>query len=182
MDLDIILSTPQRIKILENILFRSDTFNVTKVSSELGLSKGLVSKFLSILVGQKVLVRSRLRYQIRPGTNVKALRIMFNLKKMDPNLFKKYPTVQSVGIFGSKVKGTDAEDSDLDLYLLVNRSDDLEQARLSRDIRQRYGKVNPLFLTKEKVSKLKKDNEMFYFSLVFGSITIYGDGIEALSI
>jgi predicted nucleotidyltransferase len=182
MDLEYILSTAERIRILEHILFKTDPFNVTKVASELGLSKGLVSKFLSILVGQKVLVRARLRYQIRPGPNVKALRIMFNIKKMDPQMFKKYRTVQSVGAYGSKVKGSDVEGSDLDLYIIVDRSDDLEQSRLSRDLRQRYGNVKPLYLTKEKVRQLKRDNEMFYYSLAFGSITVYGDGIEAVSV
>jgi predicted nucleotidyltransferase len=182
MDLEYILSTTERIKILEHILFKTEPFQVTKIASELGLSKGLVSKFLSTLVGQKVLVRTKLRYQVRPGPNVKALRIMFNMKRIDPQMFKKYPTVQSVGIYGSKVKGSDVEGSDLDMYILVSRSEELEQARLLRDLRIRYGNVNPLFLTKEKVRQLKKDNEMFYYSLAFGSITVFGDGIETVSV
>jgi predicted nucleotidyltransferase len=182
MDLEDILSTPERIRILEHILFKDEPFNVTKVASELGFSKGLVSKFLSILVTQKVLVRTKRRFQLRPGTNIKALRILFNLERINARMFTRYPTVQGVGIFGSKVKGSDTQMSDLDIYIIVNRIDDLEQSKLSRALRQRYGNVNALFLTKDKVRQLKQENEMFYYSLAFGSITVYGDGIETVSV
>jgi hypothetical protein len=97
-------------------------------------------------------------------------------------MFTRYPTVQGVGIFGSKVKGSDTQMSDLDIYIIVNRIDDLEQSKLSRALRQRYGNVNALFLTKDKVRQLKQENEMFYYSLAFGSITVYGDGIETVSV
>lgn len=34
--------------------------------------------------------------------------------------------------------------------------------------------VNPLFLTTKKIEKMKKEDELFYHSLSFGSIVLYG--------
>jgi len=40
---------------------------------------------------------------------------------------------------------------------------------------KRIKNVKPLFLTAKKIKKIKKDDELFYHSLSFGSVVLYGE-------
>jgi len=52
-------------------------------------------------------------------------------------------------------------------------------ASLTGDLKKTFGYVKPLYLTSEKLELLKKTDATFYHSLVFGSVAIHGDDIEA---
>lgn len=49
--------------------------------------------------------------------------------------------------------------------------------RLTGDLQKRFGNLKPLYITYDKLAHLKRENIVFYYALIFGSI-VYGDGIE----
>lgn len=178
MRLHELLSTKERLKILANILYKKDEINITEVAKEASVSKGLVSNFFRILTKEKILSRRKRRFRVNDNIKVKALKIFLNLYKIDENLFRKFEFVKGVGLYGSFVKGENSEDSDVDMWILVNKTDEENLAKLSRELKKRYGNVRPLYLTDEKLKALKEKDKVFYYSLIFGSISVYGEKIE----
>ncbi|KAA0010501.1 MAG: nucleotidyltransferase domain-containing protein [Thermoplasmata archaeon] len=178
MRLHELLSTKERLKILANILYKKDEINITEVAKEAGVSKGLVSNFFGILTKEKILSRRKRRFRVNDNIKVKALKIFLNLYKIDENLFRKFGFVKGVGLYGSFVKGENSEDSDIDMWIIVDKTDEENLAKLGKELKKRYGNVRPLYLTDEKIKALKEKDKVFYYSLVFGSITVYGEKIE----
>jgi predicted nucleotidyltransferase len=83
-----------------------------------------------------------------------------------------------VGLYGSCVKGTNIEDSDIDLWVKIKKVKEEELSKLTNELKRKDERIKPLFLTKEKIEVFKKEDIVFYYSLVFGSITLYGEEIE----
>ncbi len=93
---------------------------------------------------------------------------------IDPRICKKYPFVESVGLYGSCAKGDNREDSEIDLWVKIKEASEENQAVLISELRKKIKNVKTLLLTEEKLEKIKEDH-VFYNSLFFGSITVYGD-------
>ena len=174
-----LFSTRERLKILSVILYKKDDISITDVSREARVSKGLVSNFFKILLKEKILRRKGRKFRVGDAPKVKALKILFNLYKVDENLFKKYNFIRGAGIYGSFLRGENNEESDIDMWILIdNKASQEELARFSKELKRKYGNVSPIYLTENKLKKLKEKDKVFYYSLVFGSITIYGEKIE----
>ncbi len=180
MDVPKLFSTKERLKILRFVVYKTGPLNVNKVASELKISKGLVSKFFDILVKEDILKRTKNRFLMQDNKNVKAVKIMLNLESFDPRVFKKYGFVESAGLYGSFIKGKNTEESDIDLWVLIRPTQEEHLAKLTNELKKRYGDIKPVYLTKEKLKILKKEDAVFYYSLFFGSITIYGEEFETI--
>lgn len=170
-----IFSTKERIKILEAVIYKKDNLSVNNIATQLKLSKGLVSKYLDILVRGGIAKRSNRKFVIKSSLLTEGIRILFNLKNINPKIFKKYPFIKSVGLYGSCAKGENTEDSDVDLWVKIGEVSEERQAVLTSELNKKIKNVKILFLTDKKIEKLKKEDKLFYYSLVFGSIIIYGD-------
>jgi predicted nucleotidyltransferase len=170
-----IFSTKERIKILKAIIFRKGNLNVNNIANQLRLSKGLLSKYFDILVRKGILKKVNKKFSVADFSFVRAIRILFNVTDINPKVFKKYPFVKSVGLYGSCAKGENDEDSDVDLWIMVEDTSEERLASLRTELNRKVRNVRILFLTKEKIEKLKEEDTMFYHSLVFGSIILYGD-------
>ncbi len=175
-----ILSSKERQKILEDILYKEGEISVSKVSSRLNLSKGLVSDYFKILVNEYILKRNGGKYVVQDNLNVKALKILLNLNRFNWKFFEEFDFVRGAGLYGSFVKGGNTEDSDIDLYVLVEESEEENLAELTGKLNELDERINPLYLTEDKIKHLKNEDAVFYHSLVFGSINIYGVGIEEI--
>jgi len=105
----------------------------------------------------------------------KSLRLLLNLSLLDFIDFKRYPFIKSAGVYGSFSKGTNVEESDIDMWVLVDEYKEEELARFMSDLRKRLGNVKSIYLTPNKIKALKEQDTIFYHALVFGSIVIYGD-------
>ena len=175
-----IFSTKQRIKILETIVFKTDNVSVNNIANQLKLSKGLVSKYFDILAKRGILKKVNGKLRITDSSPVKGIKILFNIKSIDLNIFKKSSFVRSVGLYGSCAKGENTEDSDIDLWIKVSNVSEEKLAALTSKLNKEIKNVKPLFLTDKKIEKAKKEDPLFYHSLVFGSIILYGgkDGIQ----
>jgi len=85
-----------------------------------------------------------------------------------------------VGVYGSWSNGSNNEDSDLDVWIKVRKHpSERKVATVSNDVRKILGKnVQILILTPERIDRLKKEDPIFYYSLIFGSMTLYGEAVE----
>ena len=180
MNIETILSTKAREKILNQIIYKTGYITVSKVAEDVKLSKGLVSKYLNSLVKEGILKRSNGKFVVQNSIQTKASRILLNLNVFDTYIFKKYKFVKSVGIYGSFVKGENTEDSDIDMWILIDKVSEENLAKLTNDLKKTFGNVKPLYLTEQKIKVLRKNDPIFYHSLIFGSIMVHGDGIEAI--
>lgn len=180
MRLEELLSTKERVSILRKILYERGHISVTKTARELNLSKGLVSKFVEIMARDGLLVRRGKKILVYENIKVRTLKILLNLSVFDWRFFRKHSFVKSAGIYGSVTKGTDTENSDIDIWIFVEKTKEENLARLTSELKKSYGNVKPLYLTEEKIQYLKSGDAVFYHSLIFGSILLYGDGIEKI--
>ncbi|MBI5061834.1 MAG: nucleotidyltransferase domain-containing protein [Candidatus Aenigmarchaeota archaeon] len=180
MNIDSLLSTKERVKILRGILYRKEILGVNRIAKELDVSNGLVSLYFDILVRENILKRRYGKFILQDSIATKALKILLNLSVFDRDFFRKYKFIRSAGLYGSMVKGTNTNDSDIDLWVVISKTTDEKLAGLTSELQQTFGNVKPLYLTKEKLESLKKTEHTFYYSLLFSSIVIYGDGIETV--
>jgi len=179
MNISLLFSTKERLKILSGVIYETGPLNVSKVSKKVGLSKALVSIYLKHLQDEGVLRRENNEYRVQDGTPTKAIRILLNLNGFHTDFFRGRPFIEGAGLYGSSVKGTNTERSDIDLWIVTGDVDQETLASLTGDLKKRFGDVRPLYLTREKLGLLKKTDATFYHSLVFGSLTVHGDDIEA---
>jgi predicted nucleotidyltransferase len=170
-----LFSTSQRIKILQTVIFRSGSVSVNNIASQLRLSKGLVSKYFQILLKEQILKKEKGKLVVADNTSVKAVKILLNLRRIDTRIFSKYPFVTAVGLYGSCARGENTEDSDVDLWVRVKDVEETKIASLTSEINKKIKNAKLLFLSDKKIEKLRKEDIMFYHSLSFGSIILYGD-------
>jgi predicted nucleotidyltransferase len=175
-----IFSTKERIKILQAIVFKTDNISVNNIAKQTMLSKGLVSKYFNILAKKGILKKINGKLRITNSSLVKGIKILFNIKNIDLNIFKRFPFVRSVGLYGSCAKGENTDDSDVDLWVKVSNVDEEKLSSLTSKLNEEIKNIKPLFLTDNKIEKAKEEDPLFYHSLVFGSIVLYGgeDGIQ----
>jgi predicted nucleotidyltransferase len=170
-----LFSTNQRVKILQAVIFRTDSISVNSIASQVGLSKGLVSKYFQILLKQKILRKKKGKLYVCDTSLVRAIKILLNVKGIDTRIFSKYPFVMAAGLYGSCARGENSEESDVDLWIRLADTDETKAASLTAEINRRVKKSKVLFLSDKKMEKIKKEDTMFYYSLAFGSIILYGD-------
>lgn len=173
MNIHKLLSSKERVSILKYILYKRDIVTVNKTAKELRLSKALISQFFTLLRKEGILTKKN---EITNNISVKSLKILLNLSSINPKIFNK-SFIQSAGIYGSTVKGENNEESDIDLWILTQNATEEQLAQLTAELQKN---VKPLYLTKEKLRALKNKDSVFYYSLVFGSIIIYGDALETV--
>jgi len=170
-----LFSTSQRIKILEAVIFRTDSVSVNNIASQLGLSKGLISKYFQILLKEQILKKQKGKLVVADNASVKAVKILLNVRRIDTRIFGKYPFVTAVGMYGSCARGENTENSDVDLWVRVKDVEESKIASLTSEINKKIKNAKLLFLNDKKIEKLRKEDIMFYYSLSFGSIILYGD-------
>jgi predicted nucleotidyltransferase len=71
------------------------------------------------------------------NSSVKSIKIIFNINQFKPSFFKKYPFIEGVGLYGSCVKGTNTEDSDIDLWIKLKKIDELKLAQLTNALKKK---------------------------------------------
>jgi len=170
-----ILSTHERIKILKEVIYTEEDTGVNKLAKKLQLSKGFVSKFLQILEKEGILKKAGKKFILSESPVIKGIKILFNIELINQNIFKKYKFVKSAGIYGSCAKGENRVDSDVDIWVKIENVSQEDEVRLLSELRRKIKNVKVVFLTEEKINRLKKEDTLFYYSLFFGSIVIYGE-------
>ncbi|MEW6063251.1 MAG: nucleotidyltransferase domain-containing protein [Nanoarchaeota archaeon] len=174
MNIEKLFSTKERVKIIKEIIYCEREFGVNEIARNLKISKGLVSKYFEILVKEGVSKRSGNKFYVLDNLKVRAIKIMLNLLKIDPKIFRKYKFVKSAGLYGSCTKGTNTKASDIDIWIKIHRSSEDKVMKLTSELRKNIENIKILLLDDKKIEMLKKDDPLFYHSLFFGSIIIFG--------
>ena len=90
-------------------------------------------------------------------------------------IFGKYPFVTAAGLYGSCARGDNSEESDVDVWIRLNDVEETEAAALTAEISRKVKNAKVLLLTDKRLKKIREEDTMFYHSLAFGSIILYGD-------
>jgi len=167
-------------RILKSSIYRSGEFGVSEIAKIANVSKGLVSGYFDYLAKEGVFRRKKNKFMVRDNIQTKAVKIFLNLNTFDTGLFRKYRFIKSVGVYGSLAKGTNTGESDIDLLIFIEPVREEMLAKLTAELKKTFGDVRPLYVTKEKLEFLKKNDVVFYYSLMFGSVTIYGEKLETI--
>lgn len=175
MNIENLLSTKERIRILGSIIFKTGELSVNLIAKDLKLSKGLISMYMELLAREGVVRRSKGKFLVRcDAPLVKGIKVLLNISGMDTRIFKKYPFVKAIGLYGSCSKGENTEDSDVDMWVRLEETTESKKAALAVQLRKKIRNAKPLFLSSEKIRELKAKEELFYHALSFGSMTLYG--------
>lgn len=142
-----LFKTEERVKILRYIMSRS-IFSVSEVSLAAKVNRGLVSRYLRLLVELGLVQRLGRKYSFLDNARTQAIRLLLNLEKLDLSTLSLGPE-KSLGLYGSWASGTNRLDSDLDVWIKTDSlTDERELARLQRDLSVQSGvEVNLLVLT-----------------------------------
>jgi predicted nucleotidyltransferase len=171
-----IFSTTERLRILEAVIFKPGPVSVNETASRLALSKGLVSKYLGLMAKAGMAKRHNGRFTIIGDSPlVKGVKVLLNLHRIPAALFKHYPFVKAAGLYGSCAKGENTEESDLDVWIQIDKAEEPAQAALTSELSKSIENARPLLLSKGKLARLKKEDPLFFYALTFGSITVYGE-------
>ncbi|WP_456321599.1 nucleotidyltransferase domain-containing protein [Palaeococcus sp. (in: euryarchaeotes)] len=183
MSLSKLVSTENRVKILEYVMER-DTVSVEQTSRALHLSKGLISLYFSTLVDEGIIVKKEKIFKVRhEDPLMKSLKILLNTYRLK-NLLSKFrePWMKSLGVYGSYAKGENRRESDIDIWILTDQMPSIEKtAYLQGRLRGEIGRdIDLLILTPDKLKRIRQNDPIFYYSIVFGSILIWGEDIAGV--
>ena len=170
-----IFSTKERIKILKAVIFSDQPISVNVIAAKLKISKGLVSKYLDVLLREGIAKKSNGKYLIVDSPITKAAKILLNITSIDTGIFKKFDFVEAAGLYGSCAKGENTDESDVDLWIKIKDVSDEKAASLTAVMNKKIRNVKPLFLTTKKIEKMEKNDILFHHSLSFGSVVLYGE-------
>jgi predicted nucleotidyltransferase len=176
-----IFSTRERERILEHVLANpSRPHRVRAIARTLRISVSSVSVFFSLLNRLKILRRKGNDFYINVGSpETRAIKSLFNISKLNIAPLKNIPGVEGIGLYGSWANGTDKEDSDIDIWVRVDKRPKEEIiAKISRQMNETMKrKVQLLMLDPEKSKALVERDPIFYYSLVYGSVVFYGKSL-----
>ncbi|MFH1507943.1 MAG: nucleotidyltransferase domain-containing protein [Candidatus Omnitrophota bacterium] len=176
-----LFSTKERIKIIKAVILSEKPISVNVIASKLKISKGLVSMYFDILAKEGIAKKANGKYLIADSSLTRGIKIFLNIQAINSAIFKKFNFIEAAGLYGSCAKGENTEDSDVDIWFKVSDVGDAKIASLTAEINKKIRNAKPLFLTAQKIEKMKKEDELFYHSLAFGSIILYGvkDAIQS---
>jgi len=176
-----LLSTKERIKILSYVL-ELEIVGVEETAKNLGVSKGLVSKVLHMLEKEGIAKKEDRKFRIFDSPKTRGLKRFLNFLILYPKLSQlKEDWIKSLAVYGSFSRGENKKDSDVDIWIYTEREDIMRTAKFQRKLQDALErKVDLLVLTPEKVERLKKEDPIFYYSLVYDSMIIWGESLEQL--
>jgi predicted nucleotidyltransferase len=175
-----LFKSEERIRILRHIGIRT-SFTVQSVTDATGVSKGLVSQYLNMLVQENLLDRKK-RTFIRSDTALwKAAKRLLNLDLLRLHILLP-AWAEGIGIYGSWAEGTNTIESDLDLWLLVKDYGpevEISTAELEQNIAAAIRcEVHALILTGEKLHRIREHDQPFYAGLMKGCLTLEGKDLD----
>jgi len=167
-------------RVTEYLLDRpKERVKVTAIAKQLHVSKGHVSEVIKKLKKDGFIRDSVVNLE---DPYIRSLKVAVNLSRIKESgtiaAIKKLH-VDGAGLYGSWANGTNTEESDIDVWVKSgSKIRAIDIAGLSRHIGESLH-VEPqiLILDKDKIKKLKDDNPIFYFTLLFGSVLLFGESI-----
>ncbi|MDK2915088.1 MAG: hypothetical protein PWQ79_2003 [Thermococcaceae archaeon] len=171
-----IASTGKRERILEYIL-EMDEFGVEEVSYALGISKGLVSLYLKELLELGLLGKKGRKFFLKSGAELRETKRFLNFWMLrDKILPLREEWMLALGVYGSFARGENGPESDIDVWVLVEKNDPLRIMEFKEELETVIGReIDLLVLTKEKLARLKEENPYLYWSIKLSSLVLWGE-------
>ncbi|MFH1199782.1 MAG: nucleotidyltransferase domain-containing protein [Candidatus Micrarchaeota archaeon] len=181
MNITELFSTGERQKILGYLLSHpSQGMTMRALAKKLGLSAGQIHKYFAILGKEGLFEQGRLK----EGPLISSLRLLWNVKRIEEAgvvgiIRHRIGAVAGIGLYGSWASGTNAEGSDLDLWVKTEAEpeDDLKLAKARKEIESRLGvPVDVVIASSQRLARLREKSDAFYFSLYNGRV-LWGEGL-----
>jgi len=179
MNLSELLSSEERTRILKDVICLDGPIIASPIARKLKISKSLLSVYLKILENNRIIVRKDGKVFIDDNVYVRALKVLLVLNGFDTALFSKYKFIKGIGLYGSCARGENTKDSDIDIWVRIEKTPELKLAGFLKEMKAQNENFKILFLTDEKINALRESDNVFFNSLIFGSILIYGENLEA---
>jgi predicted nucleotidyltransferase len=173
-----LFKTQKRIDILNYVLYNDGT-NVTEISRQTKVSKGLVSRFMGYLENFDLIEKTKRKYYKKNTEKTKIIKTLLNLEKLNINT-KNIQWADTIGVYGSWASGTNTSESDLDVWVKVKEyPSEYEISKLQKNLRKTaLSEVNILILTPKKLKTLKDTDMPFYNSIHKNTIYVKGESLE----
>jgi predicted nucleotidyltransferase len=180
MSINALLSTKERLAILEHALYHPDEpINMNRMAKLLKLSPGQIHKYVEILRGEGLVEADR----VQETPLAQSLRALLNTSRVegadvDGILRKHFPKMKGWGLFGSWAAGTNFEGSDLDIWMKLEKEPpDLELARAKNEIAKKLGvQADLIAATPKRLDGFRQKSDAFYFALYNGK-RMRGEGL-----
>ncbi|MEK6700291.1 MAG: nucleotidyltransferase domain-containing protein [Nitrospirota bacterium] len=158
----------------------------SEISKKIGISIGQTSKILSDLLRAGVVEKERKGktelYSLRELTPelrlYKTLNTVLNIASL-VNRFK--PSSKLVILFGSCAQGTNAEESDLDLFVVSSARNEVLDAVARFSPRNRYGyaEIKPVIKSPAEWARMESDDPVFFGEVQKGIVLFEKDVNES---
>jgi predicted nucleotidyltransferase len=167
--------TPTLLTVFE--LFLSDPmreYHEREVVRTAKVSKGSANKILRALAGQCLLTRERrgrmVFYKLNRAEAVaKQFKILSNVYLLKGLTDRVKEECRRIVLFGSCAQGTDAKDSDMDLFLLTSAKNSVK--RKIRDFNRASDRnVTPIVIDTNELAKLKREDKPLYENVQRGIV------------
>lgn len=156
-------------------------FSLREIAEKLNCSPGKVHQAIQIFKQNSLVITERVKNKLIIKSNrksavyqkVKSLVNIDNIVKSKN--YNKLKSTGIIGVYGSYAQGTDDKESDIDLVILTEKKELLVRERI-RSLEKELGKrISPLFITKQKIKNLEKEDKEFYIRLKLTTIELNGD-------
>ncbi|MFH1256551.1 MAG: nucleotidyltransferase domain-containing protein [Candidatus Diapherotrites archaeon] len=181
MELSEFFSSDKKMAIAEFILNHPNAeLSARKLAKEVSVSPALASIFIKG-IKEGGLAEEKLNLF---DPRIRALKLLFNVnllrKKKAIDLIKKsVKGVKGIGIYGSWANGLNYEDSDLDLWVRVEKQ--VERgglAKLRKELKERLAvEPNIIVLNDKRLTELKEKDFVFYCTL-HNSFVLEGEQVD----
>ena len=176
-----LITTEKQLKLLEAIVYSKDEkLGVRKLAEKLGMNPGYVSVILKKMENEKLILEGKI--QNTPG--LQAIRFLFNVERLSLAWKRlRLLKIRGFGVYGSWAKGTNNADSDLDVWILMEKEPGADALGKIRNVVSKntdVAEVSIMVLTKARIEELKQKDKLFYSSLL-NSFRIGGDELAGFT-
>lgn len=170
---DILLNTAAN-KVLSFLtLHPNASFYDKEISLETGVSRGMTNMILRQFSDTGLLEREKRGkmwfYTLTDNPLFKYYRVYENLVRLEDLVQTLKPVAQRIILFGSTAQGTDTAESDIDLFILTSRKEDVLKAIREFNIER---EIKPVLQTPLEYAVSRKKDKAFYEEVAKG-ITLF---------
>jgi len=165
--------TPTFLKVL--YLFHQDPvqeIHEREVVRKAKVSSGSANKILRKLSETKIIERNKKGRMVFYRLNLKnavakQFKILFSIYSLNNLTETIKPECKKIILFGSSSEGTDAKESDIDIFILTNEKDKTK-SKVSAYQKKIEKRMSPIIVNSNEFARLKKEDKPLYERILKG--------------